>query len=355
MNIRAILSIIKDTFRETMASWVFYLIFAFSTLLGVAVLGLGVRQLPEEHSMQKIELSFPFLGKGEVPGVTVEQFQNEVMFGLANYMVGFFGVLIAVILTASFVPRMFRKGTIELYLSRSVRRWEILIAKYLGGLTFVAFHAAYLITLLFLAFGVRSGIWNFRFLWAVPILTFLFGVLYAFSVLVGITWKNTIPAIFLTICLWGMCSMLSTARDGVSEYLYLLKRGDKANQQMVDSAGDTLSEARKQEIVDAKIWLDKVKLADSLMKTANYILPPTSELSKISKAMFSGKYTEKTNRPPPPPDNSLALEQKQFKQRGTRGEPEEVAIPILHPLLTCCWFVLLCLGLSTFRFYRQEF
>lgn len=358
INLRAILTIMKDTFLESVDSWIFYIIMIFSSILGVVGLCLGMKELPTEYGITSVEISFPFLGSTPIPNMTVESLQETLMLAIANNVVGLFGLLTAIILTGSFVPRLFRPGTIELYVSRSVRRWEILVGKYLGALTFVLYHVTFFVCVVILALGLRTGIWNLKFLWTIPVLTFLFATLYSFSVLIATVWKNAIPAIFLSIALWVVCGLLGTTRGITENVSYRLK----SQQEMIESNPFTLmTDAQRKEKVDAaQEWIDTVDFVNNILIAANYVFPPTGDLAKVSKAMFTGKYTEMQERR----GAKVTIEGEENTDskprrgppwlRNTRREMVEVDIEILRPVLTCLGFLTFCMGMSIFRFYRQE-
>ncbi len=121
---------------------------------------------------------------------------------VADWIGGFFGVMLAVIFTAGFVPGMLQKGTLDLVLAKPVRRPFIILTKYLGGLFYVIIPATVLIGGCWLVISWRSGFFNFGFLASIGALAAIFAVLYSFAVLMGILTRSTIATILLTIALW---------------------------------------------------------------------------------------------------------------------------------------------------------
>jgi ABC-type transport system involved in multi-copper enzyme maturation permease subunit len=124
----------------------------------------------------------------------------EVM--VADWIGGFFGVMLAIIFTAGFVPGMLQKGTLDLILAKPVQRPVIILAKYLGGLFYVAIPATVLVGGCWLVISWRSGFYNFGFLSAIGVLITIFAVLYSFALLMGVLTRSTIASILLTIGLW---------------------------------------------------------------------------------------------------------------------------------------------------------
>jgi len=136
---------------------------------------------------------------------------------VAEWIGGFFGVILAVIFTAGFVPSMLQKGTLDLLLAKPVRRPLVLVTKYLGGLFYVLIPAAVLVGGCWLAISWRSGYWNFGFLTAIGSLAAVFAVLYSFAVFIGVLTRSTIASILFTIGLWFFCFILNQAHFALNK------------------------------------------------------------------------------------------------------------------------------------------
>src|SRR5262249_35338228 len=100
---------------------------------------------------------------------------------VVNRFGAWIGILMGIVITAFFIPNMLRKGSIDLLLAKPVRRWTLLIYKYVGGLSFVFLNAAFVVCGLWLVLGLRTGIWASGFLIAILGITFFFAILYAVS------------------------------------------------------------------------------------------------------------------------------------------------------------------------------
>lgn len=145
-----------------------------------------------------VELANEPLGKGII----------RVEDSLVNGVGGGIAILVTVIFTAFFIPNLMRKGSIDLILSKPVSRGELLVYKYVGGLTFMLLVSAVTIGGVWLVVSLRSGYWNPVFLLSIPMLTFSFAILYALSTLLGVLTRNAIVCILLTALfmalLWGV-------------------------------------------------------------------------------------------------------------------------------------------------------
>jgi ABC-type transport system involved in multi-copper enzyme maturation permease subunit len=133
---------------------------------------------------------------------------NEAVYNIEKWGVQQFGswtaLLIGVVITSFFVPNMLRKGTVDLYISKPIDRVRLLIFKYVGGLIFMLILTSVTVVGIWLALGLRSGIWGLGFLWVVPGLMFYFAVLYAVSVLAGVLTRSPIVCILVTTAAWGV-------------------------------------------------------------------------------------------------------------------------------------------------------
>lgn len=121
---------------------------------------------------------------------------------LAGLIAGWVGVIIAVVVTAGFIPNMLQKGTLDVLLSKPIHRPALIAYKYLGGLTYVFVNATYLVGGIWFVTAVRSGIWSPGFLTVIPLLTFFFAILYAVSAFFGVVTRNAIVPILMSMIAW---------------------------------------------------------------------------------------------------------------------------------------------------------
>ena len=103
------------------------------------------------------------------------------------------------VITSFFIPNMLRKGSIDLLISKPIGRSQLLVYKYIGGLTFVFLVSSVMVGGVWLALALRSGFWNPNFLVVIPVLTFTFAILYAVSTLAAVFTRSPIFAILLAV------------------------------------------------------------------------------------------------------------------------------------------------------------
>ena len=121
--------------------------------------------------------------------------EDQIINGLG----GAIALLIGLIITAFFIPNMLRKGSVDLFISKPIGRSQLLIYKYIGGLTFVFLVTAFTVGGIWLVIALRSGFWDPSFLAVIPILTFTFAIVYAMSTLVAVFTRSAIAAMILSI------------------------------------------------------------------------------------------------------------------------------------------------------------
>jgi ABC-type transport system involved in multi-copper enzyme maturation permease subunit len=169
--------------------------------LQVAVASRGTK-VPDENSWTHE----PSLFFGALPLPWFRSSLTYAVYWIENNLVntvgGWVAVLVGVIVTASFIPNMLRKGTVDLLLAKPVLRTNLLVFKYLGGLTFLFLNAVFAIGGVWVVMGMRSGIWPKTFLLSTFVLTFFFAILYAVSTLFGVLTRSTVVCILMTCFVW---------------------------------------------------------------------------------------------------------------------------------------------------------
>lgn len=123
---------------------------------------------------------------------------ERIQTGVSDQLAGKLGVLLCVVATAFFVPRMLEKGAADTLFSKPVSRGALLLSRYFAGLLFVTVLAVGLVGGMHLGFSLVSGHSVDGFLWSIPMLVYLFAVMHAFSVTVGVITRSSVAAILLT-------------------------------------------------------------------------------------------------------------------------------------------------------------
>ena len=186
--------IVKDTFRECLGKKILISYFLISTL---GILGLMfIFNVDIAGNSAAISTLF---GK-EQGNIALSTLQTGVIkfhgvFAAALYSIGIFLSLFS---TADIIPSMMTKGRVELYLARPISRATLILGKFAGATLIIAVNIIYAIGGIWIVMGVKTGIWNINFLYAVPAIIIMFASLYTIMMLVGLLSKNTAVTIIVT-------------------------------------------------------------------------------------------------------------------------------------------------------------
>jgi ABC-type transport system involved in multi-copper enzyme maturation permease subunit len=134
---------------------------------------------------------------GGMGGLTAARFVRGVQLGAAFFLYPL-GILLSVFATASLVPRMLERGTIDLLLSKPVTRPTLFASRCLGGLLAAGANLIYLVGGLGAILGLKTGVWNGGFLLSGLVMALYFGCLLCFMALVGVLFRSTTITTMIT-------------------------------------------------------------------------------------------------------------------------------------------------------------
>jgi ABC-type transport system involved in multi-copper enzyme maturation permease subunit len=184
-------ALIRDTFREAFARRIFWGFAGCSTAL-LLFLVFIMRIDVVAGALATVMIFGRSMPSTDVQGL-VQQTQSVIAMALY-----FFGMALAVFASAGLVAAVFEPGRIELLLSKPVSRTRILLGRYIGNVLVVAANIAYLTVGSWIIFGVKTGMWGAGYLYSSVFTTFIFAVLLAVIVLVGVLWESAAVAIMAT-------------------------------------------------------------------------------------------------------------------------------------------------------------
>lgn len=210
-----IITLIRWTVRELAAKATLYVLAGISTLMLLfAALAMGTDSTSDGTTIT-------FFGKPASPPVTHEALADlagKIEAGFAGGL--FLGIVVfGVFGTAGVITDALEKGTVDLYLSKPIARWELLLGKYLGSVAVIFLNILYFIGGLWLIVGVKVGVWNTQFLLSAFLLTYVFASLYAVVAFFGVVSRNMAIAIIGGI-LYFM--LIAGPLEGRQTGLYLL-------------------------------------------------------------------------------------------------------------------------------------
>lgn len=198
----ATVALIRDTFREAFARRIFWGFAGCCTAL-LAFLVFIMRIDVVAGALATITIFGRALPTTDVQGL-VQQTQSVI--AMAMY---FFGMALSVFASAGLVAAVFEPGRIELLLSKPVSRTRLLLGRYLGNLLVVAANIVYLTVGSWVIFGIKTGLWGLGYLVSSAFTVFVFAVLLAVIVLVGVLWESAAVAIMVTFGLMIVTPILA--------------------------------------------------------------------------------------------------------------------------------------------------
>ncbi len=153
----------------------------------------------------------------------VREVGELILAGAVSWLVGFFGILAALVVTSSVVPRMLEAGSIDLLLSKPVSRSGLFLSRFAGGCAFILLVTSVLVCGLWVIVGTRLGIWNSGLLWTIPVFVFVFAVYFSVSALAGVLWRNAIVSIVVSLVFWVVCFGVGLTK-GIVDDVFLSAR-----------------------------------------------------------------------------------------------------------------------------------
>jgi ABC-type transport system involved in multi-copper enzyme maturation permease subunit len=128
----------------------------------------------------------------------VRYLQLLLAWGVADTL----GLLLALVWTAGFVPSFLDPHVASVLLAKPVPRWQLLIGKCLGVVSFVAVQIVLLIGLTWLTLGLRTWVWDMTYLWCIPLILLHFAIFYSFSVLIAVVTRSTVACVLGSVLFW---------------------------------------------------------------------------------------------------------------------------------------------------------
>ncbi len=221
-TVRALAWLISDTFRQALATRMFWIVLAVS--LTVIALCASI-QIDGDVSLRSEDpADFELYGRDGQPlgGPNLDPARIRLAFGaidlpvfrdggsqvhhlqslLAVWVAGAVGTLLCLVWTAGFLPEFLQPASIAVLLAKPVPRPILLLGKYLGVLAFVTLHAGLFVLGTWIALGASTGSWDPRYLISFPLLLLHFAAIYAVSVLLATLTRNAAASLFGTIVVW---------------------------------------------------------------------------------------------------------------------------------------------------------
>jgi ABC-type transport system involved in multi-copper enzyme maturation permease subunit len=332
-----------DAVHQVLDNWVFRIL---AVLTGVFVLFTFVVGFREEEivllfgverwSYSGLLSAFGMTGGVDDPqGLVIDVFLSVVFDQIAGNM----GVIFCIAATAFFVPQMIEKGAADVLFHKPLGRSTFYVARYFSGLLFVGMLSVLLASGIYIGLALVSGHHDPGILLAAPLLTYLFGLIYAVSMFVGVLTRSTVASILLTTIFFAFNGCVHGMWTGMAQQ-ELVK---------IESVDEEDDEEEPEEVRDEPLVVTLAIRANAVL---HYALPKTSDADvlarKLRRAVNAPVFQDGTSlvcvfntpdeteavQPEPPaaldaPGIAALLGEPRFQLRSTRPE-ERVTYTILR-------------------------
>ena len=235
--------LVIDTFRQSIAHGIFFVLLAISVLSIAVCVSVGVngptslaigdenpdfisRNDPDAKDTKKLETSGVLVANGNLTlafGAIDVPLARDTRGGvhflelvLAGGVADTLGLLLTLIWTAGFLPGFLEGRNISVLLAKPASRWVLIVGKYIGVLAFVLFQATIFVVGTWTAIGLRTGIWDPSYLLAIPLLLLHFSIFFGFSVLLAVWTGNAVVCVFGSIVFWFVAWSMNFARHALA-------------------------------------------------------------------------------------------------------------------------------------------
>ena len=231
------LAVILDSFRAAAHSRILWVTLVLISLFLASIYPLSLDEVQSQQSGTGLQLRYagrdfgpviqlPVQTSAELRAIALAWFMDHIV----DFIVGFFGIFVALVVSCGVIPETYRTGSVELLLSKPISRPCLFMAKFIGGCIFVLLNISYLICGLYFIVGLRWDLWDIRILIAIPVFVFYFMLLFSVSALVGLFSRRAIFSLFAALLFWGICILIGNAKLAMEKLLPTQVGADRASQ-----------------------------------------------------------------------------------------------------------------------------
>ena len=202
-SLRTTAALIRDTFREAFARKIFWGLFGLSVVMILFFLFILKIDIVE-GGVATVSL----FGGTSNRTRDVDQIVRGVYGGIATFLYTW-GMFLSVFASAGLIPSVLEPGRIELLVSKPVSRTHILLGRYAGNVMVVSCNVIFLVLGIWTILGLKTGIWSGTFLISIATTIFIFAVLLAVVVLIGVLFDSAALATMVTVALMIMSPILA--------------------------------------------------------------------------------------------------------------------------------------------------
>lgn len=243
-----LLAIIQLTFWESFARKIFLGFLGISTLICMLfIFAVNLDIVDGAYS------AITIFGNQNATQFSLDQIVLKIQ-SVISVMLFTAGIFLALFASGNLIPSMLQPGFVDLFISKPVSRFEIIVGRILGVLTVVFFNLVYLVVFFWLIISIKSGIWNPGFLVSSIVIAIAFTALFSVMTLTGILSQSGPLSLMVTYFIIFLSPFLLQRNE-----IYALLSG---------------------------------KFYAYLLDGLYYFLPKTAELAMMTEKFVSGKPVE---------------------------------------------------------------
>ncbi len=214
-----IYTILVDSLRLLKAKRLFWIVLSITGMVGFLYASIGFNEtgMSVGFGLKKIENPVVVAGSDFARMFYLLLFTSFIN----DWWFGFLALALALIASCSVVPEMMKEGSIDVMVSKPLSRLKLFVTKYVGVLFFMAVPVLLLCVICFLSMGMRVGVWKWDLFLAVPLLMFVFSLIYCVAVLAGVLWKSSLFALLSAMVFWSTCYVMHIAEAGAYSLVYV--------------------------------------------------------------------------------------------------------------------------------------
>jgi hypothetical protein len=150
-----------------------------------------------------------------IDGVSRPAAVRYFQFMLAGIVADVFGILLALVWTAGFLPSFLDPSAISVMLAKPPRRMRLFLARFAGVVLFVGAQAVTFVGFTWMALGRATGEWGLAYWLCVPLLLLQFTVFFSFAALMAVLTRSTAGCLIGSLLFWLTCWAMNYGRHAV--------------------------------------------------------------------------------------------------------------------------------------------
>ncbi len=337
---RQILTILWDSYRLLAAKKLFWI--ALSLTLVIALSYASIRFTPDGVSV----LFGAFEMESDVMNADspIAEYVYLTMFTdvLVPWWLGLFALVLALISVCPIFPDFLKSGSVDVAVSKPISRVTLFLVKYLGSLFFVAVQVLVFCVIVYFALGLRLGSWNLGVFWAIPLLTFVFSLIYCVAVLTAVWTRSTLFSLLMALLMWGLTLGVQWGESIMYKFTYVMPSVGMSIDPTTGTSVRTDEELARD---------DGMVKFYNIVKAVGAPLPKTREITYLLKQKLKVKGKRLTHMTEFLEEGASDYERRQAKSQ----EAYETRHSEAYIIGTSLAFEVCVLGLACFLFVRKDF